>query len=90
MVAARFLVAGHVQGVFFRASVRNEALRLGLSGYAKNLDDGRVEVLAHGDAAAIEELARWLQHGPPGACVDRLDRSEAHDELADFAGFQIL
>ncbi|HVJ63291.1 MAG TPA: acylphosphatase, partial [Tahibacter sp.] len=65
MPAVRFVVAGRVQGVFFRASTRQEALRLRLTGYAKNLPDGRVEVLAMGDAAAIAELERWLTLGPP-------------------------
>lgn len=72
--AARFLVSGRVQGVFFRASTRTEALRLGLSGYARNLPDGRVEVHAEGDEAAIATLEQWLRHGPPMARVDHLRR----------------
>ncbi|MCQ4164518.1 acylphosphatase [Tahibacter harae] len=72
--AARFLVSGRVQGVFFRASTRTEALRLGLSGYARNLPDGRVEVHAQGDAAAIAALEQWLRKGPPMARVDSLQR----------------
>ena len=75
--ATRFFVSGKVQGVWFRASTRDEALRLGLRGYARNLDDGRVEVLAVGDAAAIDALAQWLHHGPALARVDRLERGEA-------------
>jgi acylphosphatase len=75
--AARFLVSGKVQGVWFRASTRDEALRLGLRGHARNLEDGRVEVLAVGDAAAIDALAAWLRHGPSLARVDRLERCEA-------------
>ena len=75
--AARFLVSGKVQGVWFRASTRDEALRLGLRGHARNLDDGRVEVLAVGDAIAIDALAAWLHHGPPLARVDQLERREA-------------
>jgi acylphosphatase len=83
MPAARFLVAGKVQGVWFRASTREEALRLGLRGYARNLDDGRVEVLATGAAGAIDALAEWLQHGPPLARVDQLRRHPAgEDETA--------
>ncbi len=72
MAATRFLVSGKVQGVWFRASTRDVAVRLGLRGYAKNLADGRVEVLAIGDAAEIETLATWLRHGPPLARVDVL------------------
>lgn len=60
MPASRFWVSGRVQGVFFRASTRQQALRLGLSGSARNLDDGRVEVIAAGDGQSLEKLARWL------------------------------
>ena len=74
MAAARFLVSGKVQGVWFRASTRDEAVRLGLRGSATNLHDGRVEVLAVGDAATIDELEKWLRHGPPLARVDTLER----------------
>lgn len=80
MTAARFFVSGHVQGVFFRASTREQAQRLGLRGHARNLHDGRVEVLAVGDADAIDALERWLHHGPPMARVDAVEREEASDE----------
>ena len=70
MSAARFIVSGKVQGVFFRASARDHALKLGLRGYAKNLADGRVEVLAAGDDAALDALTAWLREGPPMARVD--------------------
>ncbi|MEP7097368.1 MAG: acylphosphatase, partial [Dokdonella sp.] len=55
--AVRFLISGTVQGVCFRASTRDQAQRLHLCGYTKNLSDGRVEVLAIGAPAAIESLA---------------------------------
>jgi acylphosphatase len=74
--AARFLVGGRVQGVGFRAATRGQARRLGLRGHARNLPDGRVEVLAAGDAEALEALARWLAHGPPMARVDEVVRSD--------------
>lgn len=70
----RFVVRGVVQGVFFRASTRAQAERLGLRGHAINLPDGSVEVLAGGDSEAIEQIARWLQHGPPNARVDAVER----------------
>ena len=79
MAAARFLVSGKVQGVFFRASTREQALKLGLSGHAINLDDGRVEVVAEGDGAAVEALATWLRRGPPMARVDRVERSDCRE-----------
>ncbi len=74
MTAARFLVTGKVQGVFFRASTRIEADRLGLDGYARNLPDGRVEVLAVGAEGAVQQLAQWLRHGPPQARVETVER----------------
>lgn len=77
MPAARFLVGGRVQGVFFRASTREQALRLGLRGYAKNLPGGRVEVLAEGDASALDALERWLHVGPPMAKVETVERGDA-------------
>jgi acylphosphatase len=77
MPAARFLVGGKVQGVFFRASTLEQALKLGLRGYAKNLADGRVEVLAEGDASALDALERWLHVGPPMAKVESVVRGDA-------------
>jgi acylphosphatase len=83
MACVRFIVSGRVQGVFFRASTRDEALRLGLRGHARNLADGRVEVVARGDDSALADLERWLQVGPPLARVtgvERLAASEATPE----------
>lgn len=88
MSAARFFVRGKVQGVWFRASAREQARALGVRGYARNLDDGRVEVLAVSDDAAIDALARWLRQGPPNARVDRVDRESAREDEAG-QGFEI-
>jgi acylphosphatase len=84
--AARFHIAGKVQGVFFRASTREEALRLGLRGYARNLADGGVDVLAVGEQASIDALGHWLQRGPPHARVNRVERqrAEASEAGEDF------
>ncbi|MBW3551087.1 MAG: acylphosphatase [Proteobacteria bacterium] len=82
MNAARFHISGTVQGVWFRASTCEQAQALGLRGYAKNLPDGRVEVLAVGDATGIDQLAEWLRHGPPRAQVERVERSSAHPNEA--------
>jgi acylphosphatase len=68
-VARRCLVAGRVQGVFYRASTRQRALQLGVSGYARNLPDGRVEVLACGAPQAVEALCEWLWQGSPASQV---------------------
>ena len=89
MAAARFIVRGKVQGVWFRASTRDQALALGLRGHALNLPSGEVEVLAVGTPQAIDALADWLQVGPPLAkveavrCVMRADQ----DDSADLRGF---
>ncbi len=89
MAAARFIVGGKVQGVFFRASTREQASKSGLRGYAKNLADGSVEVLAVGDAESIDALEAWLRIGPPKARVDALARVAAHDNEAS-EGFSVL
>ncbi len=69
MAAVLFRVSGRVQGVFYRASTREQALALGLTGYARNLPDGAVEVLACGEAESIVALERWLWEGPAAAQV---------------------
>jgi acylphosphatase len=80
MACARFVVRGHVQGVFFRASTREQALKLGLSGYAKNLPDGSVEVLACGSSEALGTLQQWLHRGPPSARVEGVTREAMPDQ----------
>lgn len=76
-----FYVTGRVQGVFFRESARQEADRLGLTGRAVNLPDGRVEVLACGEPEALDDLEAWLQKGPPASRVKSVERKET-DEAA--------
>ena len=75
-VVRRFLVFGTVQGVYFRHSTRLEARRLGVRGFARNLPDGSVEVLAHGAAAAVDELRVWLGRGPSQAKVTEVREME--------------
>jgi len=75
--ARRFLVSGKVQGVFFRATTREQAQRLGLRGHARNLGDGRVDVLAVGESDAIDVLEHWLHQGPPMARVERVESETA-------------
>jgi acylphosphatase len=86
---ARWRVSGRVQGVFFRASTREQALRLGLDGSAVNLVDGGVEVVAAGAPEALAGLEAWLRQGPPRARVDALESLPAPgpDEVAP--GFAI-
>lgn len=85
MPTARFIVSGRVQGVCFRARAREEALMLGLTGHALNLDDGRVEVLASGHHEALESLQRWLRCGPPAAKVGKVFREDLPEQ--DLFGF---
>ena len=87
MAAARlYIVKGRVQGVFFRASTRQVAESLGLTGHAVNLSDGDVEVLACGERNALDQLGEWLQDGPPHARVDTVIARDV--ERAPPAGFR--
>lgn len=87
-VCVRYYVSGRVQGVFFRASVRDHAARLGIDGYARNLADGRVEVLARGAESALRDLEDWLWSGPPAAEVRAVESEPAQEGDAP-AGFLI-
>jgi acylphosphatase len=81
----RCSVSGRVQGVFFRASTRRMALALGLTGYARNLPDGRVEVVMCGKPEALAQMRDWLWVGPDAARVSDV----ACESLsgADYDGF---
>lgn len=83
MIARRCHVSGRVQGVFYRASTREQAMRLGLAGYARNLDDGRVEVLVVGEPPAVESLIQWLRIGPPAASVSEVAVQEIDPREVD-------
>ena len=76
-----------MQGVWFRDSTRREALRLGITGHAINLDNGDVEVLACGSPEALQTLYAWLHQGPPLADVSAVEESAA--EYRELAGFRI-
>ncbi len=69
-------VKGRVQGVFFRAATREQAQALNLTGWVRNLSDGRVEILACGEKENLEKLLSWLQHGPDMAQVTHCDSTE--------------
>lgn len=87
-ICVRCYVSGQVQGVFFRSSALEQAQMLGIVGHAKNMGDGRVEVVACGDDLAIEALKRWLKHGPPNAVVTEVDCKEI--EIEEPRGFTTL
>lgn len=83
MICRRSFVSGRVQGVFYRATCVRKAELLGLSGFARNLGDGRVEVLACGEEAAVNEFIAWLWEGSPASKV-----TDVATEHADSASVQ--
>ena len=87
MICRRCLVSGGVQGVFFRASTREQAVRLGIRGFARNLPDGRVEVLACGSRESVDALCTWLRSGPPLAQVTGVECSMV--EVTPPDGFRV-
>jgi len=72
VIRVRVFVEGRVQGVNFRYSVYREASRLGVTGWARNLPDGRVEAVYEGSRAIVEEMLSWTRHGPAHARVTGL------------------
>ena len=70
---AHAVIHGRVQGVFFRASARDEALRIGVGGWVRNLPGGSVEALFEGETLKVEELLGWCHKGPSGARVSSVD-----------------
>lgn len=84
----RFVVTGRVQGVFFRQSTRERAMRAGLDGWVRNRTDGAVEGCARSsDAAALDDFRTWLQRGPDRARVQELTWEACDDPLV--SGFEI-
>ncbi len=91
VVTLHLRIAGRVQGVGYRAALRDEALARGLAGWVRNRRDGSVEALLQGDAAPVESVLGWARRGPPAARVDRVDAQDADGELdRSYAGFEAL
>jgi len=88
MKCAHLIVSGKVQGVFFRDNTRKKAEELGLKGYAKNLEDGTVEVVAEGNEEKINDLITFIKNGPGIARVDEVKLR--HREPENFKNFKIL
>lgn len=89
MVRLHAYVSGKVQGVFFRAYTRDKALALGITGWVRNLRDGRVEVTAEGPKEALEQLLHWLKtEGSPLSRVDNVEY-EWLDATGEFRSFGI-
>lgn len=79
-------VSGRVQGVFFRAATQDRAASLGLTGWVRNLPDGRVEILAEGDENRIAEFLDWCKSGPPRARIEecRIVEEVPRGEFGEF------
>lgn len=69
-------VSGRVQGVFYRANTEEVARRLGLTGWVRNLPDGRVEIVAEGEEDGLQKLIAWCRQGPPAARVSSVEVEE--------------
>ena len=82
------VVNGRVQGVWFRGSTQEEALRLGLRGWVRNLPDGRVEAVIEGERRLLEQLLAWCRTGPPGARVAAVS-ARWETATGEFEGFSI-
>jgi acylphosphatase len=76
----RCKITGRVQGVWFRGSAQEQAIALGVTGWARNEPDGSVIVLACGDDGAVDRMVEWLHEGPRLAQVDSVEIEEADDE----------
>ncbi|ADV64765.1 acylphosphatase [Desulfurococcus mucosus] len=88
LVRARIRVRGLVQGVFFRATMKEVADQLGVSGWVRNLPDGSVEAVVEGERQRVEELIKWAHRGPPAARVEAVE-VEWEPYKGEFKGFKI-
>jgi acylphosphatase len=87
MICRKCLVSGRVQGVFYRATAAQRARELGVRGYARNLPDGRVEVLACGESAAVQAFLEWLWIGSSASKVTAVHISDAPEHHGQAPGF---
>lgn len=88
VVRVRALVSGRVQGVFYRDSARRRATEVGVAGTARNLADGRVELVLEGERAAVEQVLAWAAEGPPAAVVTGVERHPPEEPLG-LEGFRV-
>ncbi len=83
---AHVYISGRVQGVFFRAHMMDEGWRLGLTGWVRNMPDGRVEAVFEGDESAVDAMISWCHEGSPYSRVEDVEviREEYREEFRDF------
>ncbi|MCL7944799.1 acylphosphatase [Marinobacter sp. ATCH36] len=82
------LISGKVQGVYYRASAAEKAQQIGVTGYAQNLSDGRVKLVAEGSPAQLTSFRQWCHDGPPAAEVDMVNATEGA-ATGEFTGFEV-
>ena len=87
--AYRWVISGRVQGVGFRWFVLRAAQRLGVTGWARNLWDGRVEVMGQGTLSMLHDLQEGLHKGPPLSHVEKVEKIEVTSEVSTFKSFEI-
>jgi len=87
-VRAHVFISGRVQGVFFRANTKRVAEKLGVTGWVKNLPDGRVEAVFEGEEEAVKKIIEWCHRGPPAARVDKVEVLY-EDYKGEFEDFEI-
>jgi len=88
MKRIHLLISGRVQGVFFRASTKKTADRIGITGFVRNLADGRVEIIAEGDEQALQSFLQWCNRGPRAAHVENINLSTSSHQN-EFDNFEI-
>ncbi|OPX92529.1 MAG: Acylphosphatase [Syntrophorhabdus sp. PtaU1.Bin002] len=88
MIRAHMLVSGVVQGVFFRHNTMKKANEFDVTGWVRNLHDGRVEIVCEGKKDEVQKLADWCKKGPIGAYVSNVDMTW-EDYTGEFDTFQI-
>ena len=80
-ITRRLRISGHVQGVFFRESMRLRAEQLKVTGWVRNCADGTVEAIAQGDAFEVGRLIEWAQRGPDAARVEKVDIESVREDV---------
>jgi acylphosphatase len=88
-IQIRARISGRVQGVFFRVKTKQEADRIGIKGWVKNLDDGSVEAVLQGNPEKVAQMTDWCKKGPFHSRVDHVD-TETENTLSLFETFDIL
>ncbi len=84
MVTKNLRIHGRVQGVYFRDSMRQQARRLGVTGWVRNRTDGTVEAMVSGELEAISKIIEWARRGPPAARVTSVEIEEAQGQFDRF------